>query len=183
MNYQANLYEMNIKDQIKLLLTFKSKLNDHKIPEENNIYRLHHIRYCKDLMGISHETHCFFEPFKFPKGMTREEGLKVLSYLTDFLEENYNVSECSLKSVNLLEDAINLERFGFERVEIENNKNIVDLFTIEGRIKRFKISEYYPKYFNWYKENVSKDEIESIYEKIGIEFKDTVINKQKVKTR
>ena len=93
------------------------------------------------------------------------------------------MSECSLKSVNLLEDAINLERFGFERVEIENNKNIVDLFTIEGRIKNFKISEYYSKYFNWYKENVTKEEVKNIYEKIGIEFKDIIINKQKVKTR
>ena len=182
MQYHAKLYELNFKEEIKLLLTLKKKLENHKIPEDNSIYRLHHIRYCDSLMGVCHESHAVFEPFKFPKGITREEGFKILSYFTDLIEQLTESKEYSLTSVNMLEDIISLERFGFEKVNNVDD-NIVDLFTIEGQVKRFKISEYYPKYFNWYKENVSKDEIESIYEKIGIEFKDTVINKQKVKTR
>ena len=177
MTYQTSLYE-----QIKVLFSLKSKLRNHDVPNDQYIYRLHHIRYCEDAMGIQHEAHGIFEPFKFPKGMTIEEGFKVLSYFIDLIEQNNNLQECSLTAVNMLEDIINLESFGFERID-DSSSNIVDLFTIQGNVNKFKTSEYYSRYFNWYKEHISKEEIENIYKKIGIEFKDIALNKQKIKAR
>ena len=39
----------------------------------------------------------------------------------------------------------------------------------------FKNSEdLYNKYFEWYTENVTKEEVEEIYKNIGIEFKDII---------
>lgn len=183
MKYYTNISEGNIKEDIQILLTFRNKLKDHIIPEDKNIYRLHHISYHDDLYGSHHETHRVFETFKFPKGMTREEGFKVLSYLTDFFEKKANVIKCSFKSVYTIDHIITFEMFGFERVEVKNSNDIVDLFTIQGRVKRFKISKYYPKYFNWYKENVSKEEIINIYKRIGLEFNNFKQEKQLTKSR
>lgn len=168
-----------IKEDIKLLLTIRNKLKNHEISIDKNVYRLHHISYHDDLYGTHHETHSVFDSFKLPQGMSREDGFKVLSYITDFIEAKENFEECSFKSVNTLEEIINLERFGFERVEVKNPDEVIDLFTIQGRTKRFKISNYYPKYFNWYKENVTKEEIKIIYKKLGLEFKDLVLIQEK----
>lgn len=185
MKYYANITEPTIKEDIKLLLMIKTKFKEHKVSNEKNIYRLHHIYYSKDLNGVNHESHAVFEPFMLPEGMTRDDGMKVLSYLTDFIEKKANIQQGTLKSVIFLENALNLERFGFKRTEVKNNDEIVDLFTIQGRTKRFKLSEHYFKYFNWYKENVNKEEVINIYKNIGLEFDDLIFKseKQLVKSR
>lgn len=117
------------------------------------------------------------KPFMLPDGMCREE---VLSYLTDFIEKRDEIEPGSLKSVNTLDSVLNLERFGFKRVEETNEDKILNLFTIDGRALLFKRSELYKKYFEWYTENVTKEEVEEIYSKIGMEFKDIVwLDKEK----
>lgn len=117
--------------------------------------------------------------------MSREEGFKVLSYLTDFIEKRDDVELGSLTSVRTLDSVLSNERFGFKRVEEIDEDKILNLFTIDGRALLFKRSELYKKYFEWYTENVTKEEVEEIYSKIGMEFKDIVWldkenNKEKV---
>ena len=102
--------------------------------------------------------------------MSREDAFKVLSYLTDFIEERNDIEPCSLKSVLTLDKAIDLERFGFTRVEELDDNEILDLFTVTGRLLLFKRSELYKKYFNWYKEGVTLEEVSSIYNKLSMNF-------------
>lgn len=109
-----------------------------------------------------------------PNGMTREEGFKVLSYLTDYIEKRADTESCSLKSVRTLDSVLDLERFGFTRVEEINEEKIINLFTVSGRLLLFKRSELYPKYFEWYVENVTLKEVENIYTKYNMEFRDIV---------
>lgn len=109
-----------------------------------------------------------------PKGMTREEGFKVLSYLTDFIEKREDTEPCSYKSVSTLDGVLNLERFGFTRVEEKDESKILNLFTVAGRLLLFKRSNLYPKYFEWYTENITKEEVESIYAKYNMEFRDII---------
>ena len=113
-------------------------------------------------------------PFMLPKGMTREEGFKVLSYLTDFIEKREDTEPCSYKSVSTLDGVLNLERFGFTRVEEKDESKILNLFTVAGRLLLFKRSNLYPKYFEWYTENITKEEVESIYAKYNMEFRDII---------
>lgn len=155
----------------------KSEFVDDSI---SNIYRLHHIEYLNigenygyKMTGMRDYT---FRPFLMPEGLDEKDAFKILSYLTDFLERNLNITEGSLKSVIALNKVLDLKRFGFKRVTCQNDDNrLKDLFTIYGRTERFDKSKYCKKYFEWYTENVTKEEVEKIYNKIGMEFKDIVI--------
>lgn len=102
-----------------------------------------------------------FHPFTFPNGMSREEGFKVLSYLTDFVERD--IEPCSLRSIRTLDSVLDLERLAFTRVEVENEEEIINLFAVSGRVLLFKNSELYSKYFEWYTEGVQFDEVKAIY--------------------
>lgn len=171
---------------------FDVELEDHEIGNQS-VYRLYYINYHR--IGHSKVDLNFggdiglinwpCKPFMLPDGMSREDGFKVLSYLTDFIEKRDEIKPGSLKSVNTLDSVLNLERFGFKRVEETDEDKILNLFTIGGRALLFKRSELYKKYFEWYTENVTKEEVEEIYSKIGMKFRDIVWldkenNKEKV---
>ena len=157
---------------------FTADFEDHPISEQN-IYRLYYVNYhrIREYEGRTDNNigviNWHGKPFKFPDGMTREEGFKVLSYLADFIERRPDIQECSWKSVQTLEGVLDLERFGFTRIDETDINKIVDLFTVDGRILLFKkMSEHYPRYFNWYVKNVSRFEVVRIYKKCGLEFSD-----------
>lgn len=50
-----------------------------------------------------------------PEDMTREEGFKILSCLTDFIERREDTDIGSLKSVRTLGGVLDLDRFGFRK--------------------------------------------------------------------
>ena len=173
---------MDLKEKLlelrKKLVIIKEKetekvnaiLKDHPI-DDCDIYRLYYINYHKtggDNFGTFYYP---LEPFKLPKNMTREEGLKVLSYLTDCIEARDDVDECSIKSVNMLDDM--LEKYGFTRVD-EDSKNYIHLFTVTGIVPLFKQSKLYQYYFEWYIKNVTLDEILKIYSKYNMDFKNPI---------
>lgn len=175
--FKEKLLQLNIP--ISRDFEFDTELEDHPIGNQN-IYRLYYINYHrigeyhghrKNNIGIINWR---FNPFILPKEMTREEGFKVLSYLTDFIEKREDTESCSFKSVSTLDGVLNLERFGFTRVEEKDESKILNLFTVDGRLLLFKRSNLYSKYFEWYVENVTKEEVESIYAKRNMEFRDIV---------
>lgn len=158
---------------------FEANLEDHPISDQK-IYRLYFVNYhrIREYEGRQDNNIGIIDwpckPFMLPIGMTREEGFKVLSYLTDFIEKRNDVEECSLKSVRTLDGVLDLERFGFKRVDETDENKILNLFTVSGRLLLFKKSELYNKYFEWYIENVTLEEVISIYSKYNMEFKDIV---------
>lgn len=158
---------------------FDVKLEDHEIGNQN-IYRLYYINYYRigESYGMGPNNVGLIDwpckPFMLPDGMSREEGFKVLSYLTDFIEKREDIAIGSLTSVRTLDLVFDKERFGFRRVEETDEDKIINLFTVDGRALLFKKSDLYKKYFEWYVENVTKEEVEEIYSKIGIEFKDII---------
>ena len=175
---------LNIKKELLLLIQptsrdfeFNATLEDHLIGNQN-VYRLYYVNYsrifeysgCRDDNSILFNWSC--KPFMMPDGMTREEGFKVLSYLTDFIEKRDDIGTCSLTSVETLDDVLDLEEFKFKRI-VENDKNrIIDLFTVTGRLLLFKNSELYSKYFEWYTSDVTLEEVKNIYAKYNMLFPD-----------
>ncbi len=108
--------------------------------------------------------------------MSREDGFKVLSYLTDFIEKEMNLESCSYQSVSTLNSVLNIERLGFKRVDGDIDDNdIIDLFTVSGRILLFKKSKYYQKYFEWYTEGITLNEVKTIYNKCNVKFYNLII--------
>lgn len=67
-------------------------------------------------------------------------------------------------------------------MDVEKNKDkIIDLFTVSGRTLLFKNSKHYPRYIEWYTENITLKEVKEIYKKIGIEFYDLIKNENNEK--
>ena len=178
---------MNLKDKLEKLkislstdrnYEFETELEDHQIGNQN-IYRLYYIDYHRigeysgrtdNNVGVIDWP---FRPFMLPEGMSREDGFKVLSYLTDFIEKKLNINPCSHKSVSTLDSALDLNRLGFKRINAKiNDQDIIDLFTVSGRLLLFKKSRHYQKYSEWYTEGITFEGIKVIYSKCGIEFYD-----------
>ena len=169
---------MNIKDIFSKKINredeFDADFIDHPIGNQN-LYRLHYYEsYKRGTDGKYGLVDMYYKPFMLPRGMSREEGFKVLSYLTDYIEEKGNMKECSWKSVQTLDQVLDLERLGFTRVEEYQEEDVIDLFTVSGRVKRFMNTPYYQKYFEWYIPGVKKEEIVDIYNKLNMEFTDLV---------
>ena len=169
-------FEFFSKRKLQLRNEFEATLENHPLGSQN-IYRLHYILYYRAECNSNNfrTMDYYFEPFELPNGMSREDAFRVLSYLTDYIESKSKLEPCSYRSVSLLNEALNLQRLGFKKVEKTCNENdIIDLFTISGRVALFKQSSYYSSYFDWYSENVTFTEVQKIYKKLNIEFYDLV---------
>ncbi len=155
---------------------FTAELEDHPI-KDSNIYRLYYINYYRTSNHNIGLIDWPFKPFYLPEGMSRDDAFKVLSYLTDFLESNLELKECSHQSVSALDGIIDLERLGFKRCNDNNihEEDIINLYTVTGRELLFKRSKHYPQYFEWYQEGITFEEVKAIYEKYGIDFYDPII--------
>lgn len=180
---------MEIKSQLielknKLLGTMNKKNSAIKevILEEfpiaiGDIYRLHYIKYYtfgkKYGYSIQELINWPCEAFYLPKGMKKEDAFKVISYLTDRVEEIESIEQASLKSVCKTDELLELEELGFTRAKRpSDDESVISLFTIDGDFEKFKESKHYPRYFEWYTPNVSKEEVERIYSLCGIKFND-----------
>lgn len=158
---------------------FEAEFEDHPLGEQN-VYRLRYVNYHRigENYGMGPSNLALvdlpFQSFMLPNGMSRSDAFKVLSYLTDYLEKNLNLKECSLQSVELLNKTLDSDSLGFTRLNIflDRNADVIDLFTVSGRLLLFKESEYYKKYFEWYSEGVTLEEVQDIYSRCGREFND-----------
>lgn len=175
---------MNAKDKLLSIFMLQSSnsefnalLENHEIGDQN-VYRLYYINYHRIGETYSNGTSKIglvnypCRTFMLPEGMTREEGFKVLSYLADLVEKKDDIEPCSLKSVILLDNLLDQKELGFIRVDESDNDKILNLFTVTGRILLFKKNELYSKYFEWYTENISFDEVKNIYRKYNIDIPD-----------
>lgn len=175
--------KINILDSVSWInrdYEFEAELEDHQ-PGSQNVYRLHYIDYHRIGENYGYRENNIgvidwsFKPFTLPNGMSREDSFKVLSYLTDYIEKNLNLEHCSYKSVAELDNALNFENLGFMRVNLSSDDfsfDGIDLFTVTGRLQLFKKSSHYQKYFEWYMEGITFDEVKEIYQRCGIDFYD-----------
>ena len=125
--------------------------------------------------------------YRIPKGMSVSDACKVISFLSEKVENENNIEPASVKSVrtviSLLEDwgfektndvdehsgfEHTIERYPFNRkinIKIEIKKGVLNLFTIDG-MDEFKKSDRYKYYFDWFTPGVSKEEIAGIYDNL-----------------
>lgn len=126
--------------------------------------------------------------FELPQAMSLKDACKVISYLSEKTERQCKLEPASENSV--AKTSAILESYGFKKIDEsnkghyhcvreynpfsaiksnlrENQQGAVDLLTVGGDFDVFKKSDLYATYFDWFTENVKKQEVEQIYEKIG----------------
>lgn len=166
-------------DSKKRNFEFDAEFEDHKI-DDKDLYRLYFMEFNRIGLPYNSKTNIEvvdwpYKPFKLPSGMTKEDAFKVLSYLTDYIEKDNNIAPASFKSVRILDGVLNIERLGFKRIDTNlssDSSDVINLFTISGRIRLFKKHNLYSKYFEWYKEGVTKEDVVQIYKNCNVEFYD-----------
>lgn len=137
------------------------------------------------------QTYTISSPFRLPKNMSIEDACKVKSYLSDEIEKENHLEPACEKSVIMVSNI--LENYGFRKVKeisdvyyhevtttrydhlpesganfdgINKIEGVVDLFTVGGDFDVFKNTKLHQNYFEWYSEEVSKQDIVDIYKKI-----------------
>ena len=161
-----------------------------KLMQEADKIRLVYVGYEKfnayDGFAKLGETGCYSFPFYLPTGINLEDSCKIISYLSEKVEKELNLEPASQKSVMAVSGI--LEDYGFEKIDhykpnryhstsfytptmsinstgYKHIPGIVDLITYGGQEKHFEKSTHGENYFDWFTENVSKNEIFDIYEK------------------
>lgn len=182
-----------IKNIIKKLMYKKQLLNN--IEKAKDI-RLFYVGigkiHCSGVSNVQiEETYRVSCPFKLPIGMKMDEALKVISYLSEKLENENNIEPASEESVLCVSN--NLCKYGFEKIKGKEHghyhavseyipfmqketifsacneiEGVVDLFTVDG-FKMFKNTSLNRRYFDWFIEGVTHEEVEEIYSKIGFD--------------
>ena len=132
-------------------------------------------------------------PFKAPKGMNLEETCKVVSYLSELVEQDGSVEPASELSVQIV--GAYLKALGFDKVDEsqvdyshrhavsfdtkdalnlteskitpEQKLGVTDLFTVGGDLKLFEQSDLMDYYFEWFTPGVTEQEVRDIYAGIG----------------
>lgn len=158
--------------------------------------RLYHVTLKKVVINDTNETkiiqtYRISNPFRLPNEMNMKDACKVISYLSEKIETENNLEPGCKESVSMLCNI--LRDYGFEKVESKEGGNyqivsdynplrkiksnrfsacqklegVEDLFVFNGDLKLFKKSELNNRYFDWFTENVTKQDVEDIYKKIG----------------
>ena len=135
------------------------------------------------------KTYGVSSPFTLPKGMEIEDACKVVSFLSEKVENENNIEPASENSVAKVSQI--LTDYGFVKnegyyhghaheveepsvylISTRNFANpingVVDLFTVGGDFELFRKSDLNDRYFNWFTEGVTKQEIEEIFKKVAI---------------
>jgi len=143
------------------------------VSNENNIFRFHYV-------GINVEPFFVrdiaYEKFVCPNGMTKEEALKVLSFLMKVFKTNTKIKDGDLLALTIGVNNM-LRLFHFKKLDKTDCSNYTDLFVVGGVRGAFKTSRYYEFYFNWFKDDVDRAEIEQIYSRLGLNIPNFEIKK------
>ncbi len=141
--------------------------------ENKKIYRLFYINIVKTIFQEKpkYKDGDIYMPFMIPDGMLQEDFFKVLSFLLDQVE-NYYVYSDEREIVEMLDKALSNDKYHFNRLSEEevNYQDINEIAIIKGKGQHY-ISPT-RKYCNWYTSGVSIDDVEAIYDKLGLKLDD-----------
>ena len=139
--------------------------------DEHSVYRLYYLHFGTIGKGYGYNIKELlnwpYSPFTIPAKMSPKEAFIVLSYLIAKIESDCNLHECSPKAITILNS--NLKKFHYKLLDGYDGCP-VNLYTISGNMKRFKKSEFYSTYFEWFTPDVEFETVKSIYEKYGYAF-------------
>lgn len=147
--------------------------NNTVLYHEQSVFRLRALHFGTIINNIKEIVDWPHIPFLLPEKMSVEEGFLILSYLVRKIEQDLRLPKCSPRAIMILN--AKLKKYHFRMSS--NYNDIVDLITVTGDKKRFKSSEYYSVYFDWFTEDVTFQKAKEIYEKYGYDFEEPRFDK------
>lgn len=161
--FKPNVVTTNFKGQTK------------SVPVDKNtsgVFRQHYVYCYKSNILNSYYDNDFSEmhdyimqKFRLPDGMSYADAFKVLSFLSEYVEREFNLPECCFGTVKKVQDL--LPEFGFT-IEDKPGVECTDLFTVNGMNRLFKRTEYARQYFEWFTPGVTWDDVQEIYSRLGL---------------
>ncbi len=142
------------------LLRFRSKMmNLKKALVDTSLFSLHYVEL-HDRKSNLKSHNATSDTFMYPDEITKEETHKLISYVIKNSSEDGKLTYDSV-----CQTSKKLETLGFIRIPYCYNHS-TELFIVEGDKELFKKSRYNDLYFDWYTEDYTEEEIESIKGKI-----------------
>lgn len=139
---------------------------------QRKLYRLLHVKLNTIEVAYddyeSHPEYFAMQPFKIPENMSQGDALLVISYINEKVNRENKLPKGSQRGISITNKL--LKRYNFECVEgTEAKDSIVDLITLSG-FAQLKDSDAIcqNKFFKWYNPNVSREKVENIYKKCGL---------------
>ncbi len=141
--------------------------------------------------------------YTLPKNMPIEDACKVISYLSEKVEQENNLEPACPKSLKLVSEE--LHYYGFTKnydcwsgfisgtcyylprmIQLakplqrayNHRNNAIDLFTVSGDFELFKQTMLYDRYFEWFTPGITEDEVKDIYNQIGINLDEMLTPRQ-----
>jgi len=142
------------------LLRFRKKMmNLKKTLVDPSLFSLHYVEIHGRNSNL--KTHnATSDTFMYPDEITKEEAHKLISYVIKNSSDDGNITYKSVSKTSR-----QLEDMGFIRIPYCYNHS-TELFIVEGDKELFKKSRYNDLYFDWYTEDYTEEEIESIKGKL-----------------
>ena len=148
---------MNTKDN---LLRFRRKMNNlKKSLVDTSLFSIHYVELHSKESNLKNHN-ATSDTFMYPDEITKDEAHKLISYLIKSDSEDGKITFESVSKTSK-----KLESAGFIRIPYCYNHS-TELFIVEGDKELFKKSRYNDLYFDWYTEDYTIEEIESIKGKL-----------------
>lgn len=141
------------------------KLINHKV-EDTGTFRLKYEKFLGSEVKKKNNIKWALNEHVFPCEISREDSFKLLSFVIDETRRKAKKEESFIDSLIKVDKV--LPSLGFTKVPFGSFSRPVDLFIIEGDKRCFTHTKDYQRYFDWYKENISKEEAEEIFDKMQI---------------
>ena len=150
----------NVSKLKKKLIDFKKSLVD------STLFKIHYVElYDKKTKkkNINATSDCYM----YPDEISREDALKLISYIVKSTKDELKEKEISLKTVAVA--SRKLDSYGFVRIPYCYSPTD-ELYVVNGDREVFKKSKHNYMYFDWYTEDYTMEEIDSIKGKIHSHF-------------
>lgn len=138
------------REEIMKVMIYKA-LNEKELPpcfedkDNINLYRVVYITCLGKNFTLTKKSLVYRRPF----GWSQERVFETISFIKDFFDKK---KVPTYRLINLIENVMRNEY----KFTVENNltgdEKIVDLYIYSGNLRYFIQSEFYQKYFSWYRE-------------------------------
>jgi len=138
-----------------------------KFESNCNVFRRHYVYIDNIRDDVIEMEDIPFPKFTPPAGMTKDEVLIVMSYISKRVEREHKINPKSLEGVQAQVDL--LDTYYFKKLDEHLGVPCIELFTLKGREKKLLSTTPYAEfYFDWYNDDITTSKVQEIYKRLNL---------------